>query len=267
MNFVFSLLNTFSQKINNDNNDKTKILDPLNTIIKLSVLSFKQPKTKLSIYNHNIIFFEPGYLQGPMRTWYGDNKDDLHYLLIPIYLACKNYLTDENKLIFKLAINGLLLLRDTYKLYANTIHTLDLYIYIINNSLKKLKNKQNIDDDYSFINLNDESEKLYNNCTYEWSIDELVIIVNLFNIVSSCLQNGNSSDIYLNYLNSIESILIPIDNKVRDISYININEYNIPKIPSLPQSVSLDPITMSPCLHPMNKFQKNTIIDNINPKK
>lgn len=212
MNYLLTLYNyTFTRIYNstNQNNDKTKILDPMNTIIKLAILSFKQPNTKLSIINHNINLHEPSYFQGAIRIYNGDNKEDLHYLLNPIYLACKNNLIEKNIILFKLSINGLNLLKDTYKNYQTINHTLDLYIYIINNALIQKE------IEYSFVKINDSEIDLYNKFMYKWQNEELDIIINLFNLISI---SPNSSKIH--YITSIEQVIMPIDKFITEISYI-----------------------------------------------
>jgi hypothetical protein len=193
----------------NKKNDKTKILDPLNTIIKLAILSYKQPNTKLSIIDHNIKLYEPSYFQGAIRIYNGDNKEDLHYLLNPIYLACKNHLNDKTIELFKLARTGLILLKDTYKNFQTINHTLDLYIFIIDNALNKT------DLEFGFVKISPEDIEIYNKFLYKWQDTELNIIVLSFNLIK---QTPISSKIH--YITSIENILIPIDKAIQDISYI-----------------------------------------------
>ncbi len=209
MKLLLYLYTTAYQKLNSNTNDKTKILDPLNTIIKLAMLSYKVPNTKLSIVNHNINLHEPSYFQGVFRIYNGDNKEDLHYLLNPIYIATKKYINKDNIILFELAKNGLKLLKDTYKNYQTIIHTLDLYIYIIDNFI----NEKVVD--YSFVKITEEEEELYNKFIYKWQKEEINIIINLFNLI-----NNSPLTSKIHYLTSIEKILIPIDETIKNISYI-----------------------------------------------
>ena len=210
MQYILSLYN-YTNDILNKNilNEKTKILDPMNVIIKLAVLSYKSPNTKISISNHNITFVEPSYFQGLNRSYNRDNKEDIHYLLNPIYLAATTFLSDDNILLFQLARNGLLLLKDTYKSHQTINHTLDLYIYIIDNSIKK------INIEYSFVKITEDDLKIYKKFLYKWSKDEISIILNLFNLINT---TPYSSKIY--YIESIEKVLIPIDKTIQEYSYI-----------------------------------------------
>ena len=210
MNYLFSLYSiTFPMKSKNVSNDKTKILDPLNTILKLALLSFKLPNTKLSITNHNIILHEPSYFQGVLRIYNGDNKEDLHYLLNPIYLATVNHLSDNNLIFFNLAIHGLKLLKETYNCSENTKHTIDLYIYVIDNSINKKINE------FSFVKISHEELELYSKFYYKWRLEEIQAISILFNLINNSPNNFKN-----NYLKSIENIITPIDEILKDISYI-----------------------------------------------
>ncbi len=191
--------------------DKTKILDPFNTIVKLAILGFKSPGSKLSISNHNIYLFQPSYYQGFLRTIYGDTKEDLHYLLNPIYLSSINYLNENTKNIFELARRGLLLLKDTYKYYNIINHTLDLYIYILTNSINSVSENTNNNLDYSFVKIDEELAKKY---TYNWKESEINIIINIFNLIIETKDNN------MHYIESIEKLMIPIDECISRISHI-----------------------------------------------
>ena len=73
---------------------KSMILDPLTTIIRLSMLNFKQPGTKTFIHNNTILFNEPMPLgiQGAIRWFFGDGRDDLHNISRPIQKFIRWYL-------------------------------------------------------------------------------------------------------------------------------------------------------------------------------
>jgi hypothetical protein len=210
MNYLISFYNiSYPLKPKNFSNDKTKILDPLNTVIKLALLGFKAPNTKLSITNHNVFLHEPSYFQGAIRIYNGDNKEDLHYLLNPLYLATIKYLNDSNLLLFTLAINGLNLLKETYNCSETTKHTIDLYIYMLDNSI----NKKNVE--FSFIKISSEDIDLYSKFYYNWRDEEINVIITLFNLIKKSPTSFKNS-----YIGSIEKILCPIDDTIKEISYI-----------------------------------------------
>ena len=121
-----------------------QILEPLNCMIKLALLSFKQKNTKISICNNRIDYQTFNLFQGAMRWTNGDKRSDLHNLYEPIKKALKWYNIYNKKInfIFSLSINGLKLLKQTYQ-DENTnnsnlvCHSLAYYINIITTTLMK----------------------------------------------------------------------------------------------------------------------------------
>lgn len=114
------------------------IFDPLTTIIKLAILKNKKIGTKISINNNNIYIQEIGMFQSIVRYYYGDTKNDIHYLSVPIELACNMYINDKiiSKipdiiLLFKCAQDGLTNLMQTYIEFPIIIHCLKYYYSII----------------------------------------------------------------------------------------------------------------------------------------
>jgi hypothetical protein len=195
--------------------DKTKILNPFLVLIKLALLSFKPHETKLSIHNHNIYLIAPSILQGLSRGYYGDSKDDLHHLLFPIYTVAlwlrnnkktkkkRSATYEQLKLpgfenLLKLANNGIIILKQTYTDHVSTKHNLDIIIYILNNPTQEgLINDQNYD------------EEVYKK--YVWNNQELSTILSLFDL---CQIEPNKKRYYIE---SIERMLVPIEENIRDI--------------------------------------------------
>ena len=117
---------------------KNYIFDPLSTIIKLSVLKNKKIGTKISIQNNIIYIQEIGLFQPLARYYNGNTKSDLHFLSIPIEIACNKYITQEIIdiipdiiILFKSAQDGLLNLMKTYNDYPIIVHCLKYYFSII----------------------------------------------------------------------------------------------------------------------------------------
>jgi hypothetical protein len=118
------------------------ILDPLSTVIKLAVLGKKEIGCKISIKNNQIYIQENGIFQGVARYYLRVTKNDIHYLSIPIELACKRYITLEKikdipniLTIFKCAQQGLNNLMETYNMFPIIIHCLKYYYSIIDKYL------------------------------------------------------------------------------------------------------------------------------------
>ena len=110
------------------------IIDPFSCLIKLSLLRFLYAGTKISIHNNCLYFNSPTYVQGIIRFMYGDNREHLHNLYLPIQKSVEWYWNDKNNdmtYIFNNAVVGLKMLKNSYSEYATIQHTLDYYIIIL----------------------------------------------------------------------------------------------------------------------------------------
>ena len=110
------------------------IIDPFSCLIKLSLLRFLDAGTKISIHNNCLYFNSPTYIQGIIRFMYGDNREHLHNLYLPIQKSVEWYWNDKNNdmtYIFNNAVVGLKMLKNAYSEYATIQHTLDYYIIIL----------------------------------------------------------------------------------------------------------------------------------------
>lgn len=72
--------------------NRNNILDPFSLVVKLYIYSYYPNNTKISIFNHQVIFQEYGYFQGTIRSLYGDSKNDITMLKFPVLYACSKYL-------------------------------------------------------------------------------------------------------------------------------------------------------------------------------
>ena len=110
------------------------IIDPFSCLIKLSLLRFLDSGTKISINNNRLFFNSPTYVQGIIRFLYGDNREHLHNLYLPIQ-KCVEWFWDETHIdmiyIFNNAVIGLKMLKQAYSEYATIQHTIDYYIIIL----------------------------------------------------------------------------------------------------------------------------------------
>lgn len=90
------------------------ICDPLEVIIKLSILSNKKGNYKLSFRNNKLFLNESNICNSLKRTLYGDSYLDLQYLYIPIELACIRYLNRDTLRLFESAQKAIIKLIETY---------------------------------------------------------------------------------------------------------------------------------------------------------
>lgn len=124
-----------------------RVLEPLQAMIQLALLSHCPVGTKLCVNNNLLSLQLPTLSQGVWRWFNKDSKDDLYFL----FNAVKRYYTwykDEDAIIFKkillLAKGGISKLIETYKKTdrSSIIHALELYRTILElNSLDNIFGK------------------------------------------------------------------------------------------------------------------------------
>ena len=122
---------------------KHQILEPLSSMIELSLLSFSKNKPKLSIKHHGIMINNSGegYIpRNVSRFIFGDSKEDLT-ILHPMILNYLNWFIIDDRsnsrdiyYIYKniaiCAVHGLKKLQGTYKI-GNVVFALQYYINLI----------------------------------------------------------------------------------------------------------------------------------------
>ena len=211
-----NMFNGILEKINNLL-DKTKnktylqLLEPLSTVIRLSILFFDIEGTKIAIYNNRIFSQKPNFMQGTNRFLYGHKRNELHYLYKPIIKATQQY-NPKNKdiqIIFEYAIKGLEKLKSTYKKKSGTIicHSIDLYKEAIEKTIKDIGQKKNKHDDKETneVGTNDELvEKLYDDFYKLWNIEQIKIISDLLKLAD---KHKNQKETSLSFIHSIDCII------------------------------------------------------------
>ena len=222
---TFRMLLKFSKK----KIHKSEILEPLTTLITLSVISFKDIGTKIAIYNNRIYIQEPSITQGIIRWTYGNNREEIHHLLKPLFRCVHLYNPQENKnigLLFRFAINGLKVLKESYNsLSSNLCHTLDLYISILDNCDKsdddiKIDSLKDFNTLRNNLNLSQSTkinlDNLFKNI---WNEDEINIICTLLT-----LAEKNNKNMPKSYILAIQSILnnkeTLINKVIQDTSHL-----------------------------------------------
>jgi hypothetical protein len=114
--------------------ERNVIIDPFSCLVKLSLIRYLDEGTKVSIYQNRLNFNTPSYVQGIVRFMYGDNREDLHNILLPIQKCVEWYYDEKNTdmmYMFNNAVLGLKFLKHSYSTYATIQHTLDYYIIIL----------------------------------------------------------------------------------------------------------------------------------------
>ena len=184
------------------------ILEPLQVLIQLAILSFLPIGTKMSISENILKLQHPTMLQGVWRWYQQDNKDDLYYLFHAIRRYYKWYKDRDDQVfaeILRLAIKGIQKLTDTYnKIGITTItHTLNLYKNILEQDSKELFK----DETEQSINIDTVFEKI----TEIYDRRLLIIIYSTFEIMKDEENEKNLK----NYIEGLNNILNPTETKIR----------------------------------------------------
>jgi len=217
-----------------------KILDPMSTIVRLAILAYYPSKTKLSIHNNALYLQEPNYYQSTMRWGSGDDRADLHNLHNPISKALDWYdlKLDYVAHIFKLAKEGLLLLKECYKgsNESNLVcHSLNFYSKLIDlkinppmattpspsTDLALAQSTTSIEsppvvmeDAFSSLDSNIYNHTGITKLKEYWSYNELKLISEIFKVVDEYKLKGEP----LTYiLGSVNKIVEGKDVKVQDL--------------------------------------------------
>jgi hypothetical protein len=196
-------MENFSQK----KERQDMILEPLQVMIQLSILSNCPIGTKVSVSNNILHIQQPSMVQGVWRWWQGDNKDDLYYLFHAIrryYLWYKSKETVIYSYILERAIIGITKLIETYKICKNTTitHTLSLYKNILN-----LENQDLFDThDENSVSMDKVFEKIQ--CIYDKK--DLMVVYNVLKKLEE-VENDYYKD---NYIQAIYHFLLPIHAEI-----------------------------------------------------
>jgi hypothetical protein len=172
-------------------NNKNDILDPLSIIVKLFIYYYKPLGTKISIGNNRIYIQDSTYIQGLVRRYNGDSKNDINILLCPILYSCIIYLKNEEVRelylpIFNIALQALTNMKQTYANTAiiyNIEHIINVVQMFINESVPNVNNI--IDPTTPLFKI---KEHIYQQMNQVWTIDRKNI---LFGFIKEIMDVNN----------------------------------------------------------------------------
>lgn len=184
------------------------ILEPLQVMIQLAVISHCPVGTKVSINDNLLVIQQPTWSQGILRWYKNDNKDDLYYLFHAIRRYYIWYKKKDNKIynyILEKAIGGLNKLIETYKKSdrQSILHTLNLYKNVLeldNTALFKSEEEHTVTMDSVFGKI----IGLYNDKTLRVVYNTLLL-----------LDDETNTENKEHYINSLSNFLMPVNNNVR----------------------------------------------------
>jgi hypothetical protein len=197
---------------NKSNNIKqVEIMDPVSTIVRLSLLNYLPDGTKISFSENHIKYHEPWVFQGVVRWINGSGRMDLHNLYYPLkkfrQWSESSFGKDEDLDLLKdKCSNGLLKLRSSYSIIDRSIcHSLDLYNQMLLQGVEVITSENE--------NVNQISSTMYKHIKSFWSEMEINIVCNLIREIEST----NDEFMITNYIKSVEHILSTKDHKIVEL--------------------------------------------------
>jgi hypothetical protein len=180
---------------------KQSILEPICCILRLGLLQYKDPGTKISIVNNSISFQSPGMFQGIMRQLSGDTREDIHNLYNPFSKIFEWYDNgdEKTKYFYQNCIGGINILLQGYDSNSIIYPTLRHYKQIFEDALEG--------KEVELEKFKQESPLLEHLKTF-WNTKELDIIYQTFLHVDSLQNESPRDDICKNiYLQTIDDII------------------------------------------------------------
>lgn len=182
------------------------ILEPLQVMVQLALLSHCPIGTKISVCENILILQRPAWYQGIQRWYNSDNKDDLYYLFHAIRRYYKWYKDQDNKTydyILQKAMDGLDRLLETYSKTDKTsiTHTLSMYKNVLNLKTPKLFDVSN--DEVTIDHVFKKITEIYDKRLLKVIYNTLLLI-----------EETNEENIN-NCLDGLLLILEPMNGKIR----------------------------------------------------
>lgn len=193
------------------------ILEPLQVMIQLSLVSKCPVGTKVSVSDNILQIQQPYIYQGILRWWQADNKDDLYYLFHAIRRYYKWYKNQDNKIfnsILETAIEGIDRLIETYSQCndkQSIVHTLSLYKNVLSLDTPSLFSDSSNNEVINIDNVFENITKLYDKRL-------LKIIHNLLLLFKEEQNEENR----LLYLGGLTQILTPLNKQIKSWIHENL---------------------------------------------
>ena len=181
------------------------ILEPLQVMVQLSLLSFSPIGTKISINNNILTLQLPAVSQGILRWYNCDSKDDLYYLFHAVRRFHKWY-RNRNTIIFQyiliLAKKGL---ETLIKTYTNSNKDSITHMLILYKALLDVNTSDIFDEEYC------EIDKIFSSISDLYDTKMLNIIYNILQHI----EKEDNEEFKQHYVNGLHSILNPTDVRIR----------------------------------------------------
>ena len=223
---IKKIYNSFMSSKNKDNIHM--VLEPLQAMIQLSLLSILPIGTKLAIHENILYLQNPSVLQ-PINRWYHvDKKDDLYFLfqVIKRYVKWYNPKSDISPisedlyyLLIKMTIRGLDNLIKTYQTSNSTsiIQALTMYKSLLSSN-----------DTYDIILVNDDKvdiDEIFINITKQYDKNLVNVIYNIFILINDSQRperNGCDTDTVYNYIDGLNLIMTKNNSLIQNWIRVNL---------------------------------------------
>lgn len=230
--FTFKTPASLSSLYQSFSSTKTKdkvnmILEPLQAMIQLALLSICPIGTKLRIQENILQLQSPTIIQPIARWYYEDKKDDVYFLYGVIKRYLKWYNPQINKkspmtaelyqLVTNMAIQGLDQLFKTYSSSdSNTvIHVIQMYKNLLeHNNDKIMADEYMVDAEKGRINI----DEVFENIIQIYDATCLNVLLNTLELIRG--EEDETNRIYM--MDGLNSILYKITKAIRDWIRVNL---------------------------------------------
>jgi len=183
------------------------ILEPMQAMIQIALLSFCPEGTKLSVRANLLHLQWPSFSQGILRWMNKDSKEDLYFLFNVFRRYYKWYKKEDNKIfkyILELSKKGLEKIIRTYQNSGNhsIIQNLEIYRSILNSDNHELFQ---VDDNEITIDC------VFRTITKLYSMKFLLIVYNTLRLMED--EKDKKRQMY--YFKGLQEIMIPLQEKIR----------------------------------------------------
>jgi len=187
-----------------------RILEPLQAMTQLALLSYCPIGTKLCVNNNILSLQLPTFSQGVWRWFNKDSKEDLYFLFNAVKRYYMWYRDEDNRVfdeILVLAKRGISKLIKTYEKTdtSSIIHTLGLYRSILEmNTLENIFGGSQNETGKIMDTIFKRSKDIYNE-------EILLVISHIFK-----LMEKEKNEVFRNhYYEGLQLFLIPLHQKIR----------------------------------------------------
>lgn len=213
MDKLFQILNLIKKEKKKERFDI--ILEPLQAITQLALLSFCPKGSKLTIANNLLYIHQPHWGQGLWRSYNQDGKEDLFFLFNAIvrFNRFYSYIQEESEeycrlfyLLVKFSKAGIDKLLETY---ANSdqpalLHTLQLYRNLLDKPALFIDEREEAPDDKT-----NNIDEVFINIRKLYVSHEFILIYQTLRLLEKYPDN------YVTYIQGLNMLMSPVHDKIQ----------------------------------------------------